>query len=148
MKGHRETGKGCFEDLLVPPPSTFSDTSGSGHKEHTCNAEDLDQIPGLGRSPRGGYGNSLWYSCLANPYGQRSLGGYSPRGCKESMGSQEDTTKRLSTAQQKKKCVLKNVNFPSVQFSRSVVSDSATPRDGGAWWAAVYGVAQSRTRLK
>ena len=22
------------------------------------------------------------------------------------------------------------------------------PRDGGAWWAAVYGVAQSRTRLK
>ena len=21
------------------------------------------------------------------------------------------------------------------------------PRDGGAWWAAVYGVAQSRTRL-
>ena len=42
MKGHRETGKGCFEDLLVPPPSTFSDTSGSGHKESTCNAEDLD----------------------------------------------------------------------------------------------------------
>ena len=22
------------------------------------------------------------------------------------------------------------------------------PRDGGAWWAAVYGAAQSRTRLK
>ena len=22
------------------------------------------------------------------------------------------------------------------------------PRDGGAWWAAIYGVAQSRTRLK
>ena len=22
------------------------------------------------------------------------------------------------------------------------------PRDGGAWWAAVYGVAQSRTRLR
>ena len=22
------------------------------------------------------------------------------------------------------------------------------PRDSGAWWAAVYGVAQSRTRLK
>ena len=22
------------------------------------------------------------------------------------------------------------------------------PRDGGAWWAAVYGVAQSRARLK
>ena len=22
------------------------------------------------------------------------------------------------------------------------------PRDGGAWWAAIYGVAQSRTRMK
>ena len=22
------------------------------------------------------------------------------------------------------------------------------PRDGGAWWAAIYGVAESRTRLK
>ena len=22
------------------------------------------------------------------------------------------------------------------------------PRDGGAWWTAVYGVTQSRTRLK
>ena len=22
------------------------------------------------------------------------------------------------------------------------------PRDGGTWWAAIYGVAQSRTRLK
>ena len=22
------------------------------------------------------------------------------------------------------------------------------PRDGGAWWAAIYGVAQNRTRLK
>ena len=22
------------------------------------------------------------------------------------------------------------------------------PRDGGAWWAAVYGIAQSRTQLK
>ena len=22
------------------------------------------------------------------------------------------------------------------------------PRDGGAWWAALYGIAQSRTRLK
>ena len=22
------------------------------------------------------------------------------------------------------------------------------PMDGGAWWAAIYGVAQSRTRLK
>ena len=27
-------------------------------------------------------------------------------------------------------------------------SSLESPRDDGAWWAAVYGVAQSRTRLK
>ena len=30
----------------------------------------------------------------------------------------------------------------------SVLAWRKNPRDGGAWWAAVYGVAQSRTRLK
>ena len=28
---------------------------------------DADSIPGLGRSPRGGHGNALQYSCLENP---------------------------------------------------------------------------------
>ena len=27
-------------------------------------------------------------------------------------------------------------------------SSLENPRDGGAWWAAIYGVAQSRTQLK
>ena len=37
-----------------------------------------------------------------------------------------------------------------LQVSKWVVQCSCleNPRDGGAWWAAVYGVAQSRTRLK
>ena len=30
----------------------------------------------------------------------------------------------------------------------SITSDMENPRDGGAWWSAIYGVAQSRTRLK
>ena len=30
-------------------------------------ARDLGLIPGLGRSPGGGYGNPLQYSCLKNP---------------------------------------------------------------------------------
>ena len=41
-------------------------------------------IPGLGRSPGGGHGNPLQYSCLENLHGQRSLAGYSPCGRKES----------------------------------------------------------------
>ena len=41
-----------------------------------------DSIPGLGRSPRGGNGNPLQYSCQEF-HGQRSLAGYSPWGLKE-----------------------------------------------------------------
>ena len=29
-----------------------------------------------------------------------------------------------------------------------LLEDARNPRGGGAWWAAVYGVAQSRTGLK
>ena len=60
-------------------------------EESTCSVADLGLIPGLGRSPGGGHGNPLQYSCLENPHGQRSLVGYSPWGHKES-----DTTKQLS----------------------------------------------------
>ena len=49
-------------------------------------------VPGLGRSPGGGYGNPLQYFCLDNSHGQKTLAGYSPWGCKES-----DTAERLST---------------------------------------------------
>ena len=57
---------------------------GSEGKESTCSMSDLALIPGLGRSPGGGHGNLFQYSCLKNPYGQRSLAGYSPWVCKES----------------------------------------------------------------
>ena len=69
-------------------------------------------------------------------HGWRSLVGCSPWGCKES-----DTTERLH-----------------FDFSLSCTGEGngnplqcsclENPRDGGAWWAAVSGVAQSRTRLK
>ena len=69
-------------------------------------------------------------------HGQRSLVGCSPWGRWES-----DTTERLH-----------------FHFSLSCIGEGngnplqcsclENPRDGGAWWAAVYGVAQSRTRLK
>ena len=61
---------------------------------------------GLRRSPRGGHGNPLQYSCLENPHGQRSLAGHSPWGRKEL-----DMTERLSTAQ--------SCSLPSIPFYRS-----------------------------
>ena len=69
-------------------------------------------------------------------HGQRGLVGYSPWGRKES-----DTTKHLH-----------------FHFSLSCIGEGngnplqcsclENTRDGGAQWAAVYGAAQSRTRLK
>ena len=69
-------------------------------------------------------------------HGQRSLVGCSPWGCQEL-----DRTERIP-----------------FHFSLSCIGEGngsplqcswlENPRDGGAWWAAVYGVAQSRTRLK
>ena len=69
-------------------------------------------------------------------HGRRSLVGCSPWGCKES-----DTTERLR-----------------FHFSFSCTGEGngnplqcsclENPRDRGAWWAAVYGVTQNRTRLK
>ena len=40
---------------------------GSDSKESACHVGDLGSIPGLGRSPGGGHGNPLQYSCLGNP---------------------------------------------------------------------------------
>ena len=51
-------------------------------KESACNVGDLGSILGLGRSPGGGTGRPLQYSCLENPHGQRNLWA-SLWGCKE-----------------------------------------------------------------
>ena len=49
---------------------------GSDGLESARNAGDVGSIPGFGRSPGGGHGNPLQYSCLENSHGQRSLVGY------------------------------------------------------------------------
>ena len=54
-----------LEKLLVTGSEGFP--GGSGGKESACNAGDVGLIPGSGRSPGGGNGNSLQYSCLENP---------------------------------------------------------------------------------
>ena len=76
---------GCLLDLRnnIHP-------GGSDGKASVCSAGDPSSIPGLGRSPGGGNGNPLQYSCLENSHGRRSLVGYSPWGRRES-----DTTEQL-----------------------------------------------------
>ena len=67
---------------------------------------------------------------------KRSLAGYSPWGRKES-----DTTERLHF-HSSHSCIGEGNSNPLQ------CSCLENPRGGGAWWAAVYGVAQSRTQLK
>ena len=69
----------CFLLFISMSPLWFRGFSGSSvGKESACNAEDPSLIPGWERSPGGGHGNPLQYSCLENPHGQKSLTGYSP----------------------------------------------------------------------
>ena len=69
-------------------------------------------------------------------HGRRSLVACSPWGCKES-----DTTERLHF-HFSLSCIGEGNGNP-LQYSCL-----ENPRDGRAWWAAVYGVIQSRTQLK
>ena len=62
-------------------------------------------------------------------------------GCSPWGREESDTTERLHFLFSLSRIEKGNGN--SLQCSRL-----ENPRDGGAWWAAVYGVAQSRTRLK
>ena len=83
-----------------------------------------------------GDGTPLQYSCLEKSHGRRSLVGCSLWDRKES-----DMTEQLH-----------------FHFSLSCIGEGngnplqcsclENPRDGRAWWAAVYGVAQSWARLK
>ena len=68
----------------LPTPVFMGFPGVSDSKESACNVGDLRSVPGLGRSPGGGHGNPLQYSCLENPRGQRCLAGCSPWGRKES----------------------------------------------------------------
>ena len=55
--------------------------SGSDGEEPTYNAGDLSSVPESGRSPAGGNGCPLQYSCLENPKDKGAWQG--PWGCKE-----------------------------------------------------------------
>ena len=53
--------------------------SGSDHKESACNVEDMDSVPGLGRSPGEGNGNPLQYACFTIPWTEEPAGQQSMR---------------------------------------------------------------------
>ena len=52
-------------------------------KNLPANAGEADLIPGSGRSPGGGHGNPLQYSCLDKPMTEKADKLQSTQGCKE-----------------------------------------------------------------
>ena len=95
-------------------------------KESTCNARDVGLIPGSGRSSGEGNGNPLQYPSLGNPKEPGRL---------QSMGLQEwDKTWGC--------LISKSGEGTGNPLQYSCLEN---PVDGGAWWAAVHRVAQSRT---
>ena len=80
---------GCEDPLekdRLPTLVFLGFPGGSDGKESTCSVGDLGSFLKLGKSPEGGHGNPLQYSCLENPLGQRSLVGCSPWGLKSQTG--------------------------------------------------------------
>ena len=93
--------------------------------DHLCNINSFNSFPG--GSPVLSPGKS---------HGWRSLVGCSPWGREES-----DTTERLHFASSLS-CIGEGNGNPLQ------CSCLENPRDGGAWWAAIYGIVESQTQLK
>ena len=58
-------------------------------------SRDVDLIPELRRSPRGGHGNPLQYSCLENPTDRGTWRADSPWGHKQSDTAEHSTARAL-----------------------------------------------------
>ena len=89
---------------------------GSDSKESACSVGDLVSIPGLGRSPGGGHGNPLQYSCLENPM-DRGVWRATVHGVAKSRTRLSDFTSLLHTVsmQQMLAFLIINSNNPKIQ---------------------------------
>ena len=76
----QERTLGPAVNLDLPALALLTQDGGPDVKESACNAGDVGLIPGWGRFPGGGNGNSLQYPFLENPIDR---GVYSSSGCKK-----------------------------------------------------------------
>ena len=67
-------GGGVYLQIWLLPTSTVGLPQWPSGKEAAYNAGDVGSIPGSGRSPEGGHGNPVQYSCLENPCRQQPGG--------------------------------------------------------------------------
>ena len=117
-----------MQRLFHNPPDILTKKRGSGLQENNCR-EVISLL----------YWRRQWHPTPVllpgKSHGRRSLVGCSPWGREES-----DTTERLHFHF--------SLSFIGGNGNPLQCSCLENPRDGGAWWAAVYGVTQRGTRLK
>jgi len=134
-------------------------------KESACSAGDLGSIPGSGRSPGEGNGNSLQYYCLENPidrgawwatvHGVTRIGHNlvtNPHGIQSILAGKFFTSSVAWEAHFFFKgdtgSIPESGRPPEgengIPFKYSCLEN---PMDRGAWRAIVYGVAKSGTQL-
>ena len=143
--------------VVKHPPANVGDGRGVG------------SIPGLGRFPGVGHGNPFYYSDLENPMGKGICWSIVHRVAKTNTTEATSHVCMQAFIQRWACFRLQKLLLSSFQlffsfvslhfhFSLSCIGEGngnplqcsclENPRDGGASWADVYGVAQSRTQLK
>ena len=70
----RAYSNSCALSRWCHPTISSSVVPFSSRPQSFCNARDEGSTPGSGRSPGGGSGNPLQYSCLENPVDRRARG--------------------------------------------------------------------------
>ena len=124
-------------------------------KESTCGAGDLGSILGLGRSPGGGHGSPLQYSCRENPTDRdKGAWGTAVPGVAESdtpevtehthsdgLGGKESTCNAGDTGS-----IPGSGRSPGEGHSNSLqYSCLENLMVRGVWWATVHRISKSRT---
>ena len=80
--GSAELEESHFNQTCPQPRTSQVVTAVKNLPANAGDIRDAGSIPGLGRSPGGGQGNPLRYSCLKNPMDRGARQATVPQGCK------------------------------------------------------------------
>ena len=136
-------GRASQVPLVVKnPPATEGDTG------------DVCLIPGSGSSPGGGHGNLQQHCCLENPMAPMGNGTPLQYSCLENPmdgGAWKAAVHGVAEGRTRLSDFTFTFHFPALEkemATHSTVLAWRIPGTAEPWWATVYGVAQSRIRLK
>ena len=110
---------------------------GLAGKESACSAGDPSSVPGSGRSPGEGIGYPLHHSWASLWLSWKRI----RLQCRRPQFN--SWVRKIPWRRERLPTPVGEGNGTLLQYSCL-----ENPRDGGSWWAAIYGIAQSLIRLK